>query len=63
MVEAIPCFAISAFCTSVNFVYNSLFNFEAFCCSLCMCFSSAFAAEIEEDGMSLAIAPRGSGSF
>ena len=50
-------------CTSVKFVYDSLFDFEVFCCSFCMRFTSVFAAGIEEDGTSLAIAPWGSGSF
>ena len=53
VVEAIlcsaACFAISAFCTSVNFAYDSLFDYEVFWCSLCMRFPSALAAEIEED--------------
>ena len=66
-VKAIPCssarFAISAFCTSVNFVYDSVFDFKVFCCSLYMFCTSAFAAEIEEDRMSVASAPWGSGSF
>ena len=50
VVEVIPCsaarFAISA---SVNFAYDSLFDYEVFCCSLCMRLPSAFAAEIEEE--------------
>ena len=40
-------------CTSVNFAYDSLFDYEVFCHLLCMRFTSAFAVEIEEDGMSL----------
>ena len=37
---------------SVLFIcpYDSFFDLEV--CSLCMCFTSAFLAEIEEDGMS-----------
>ena len=67
VVEVILCstarFAISDFCTSVNFAYGSLFHYEVFCCSLCMCLPSAFGAEIEEDRTSLVSAPWGSGSF
>ena len=40
VVEAILCsaarFAISAFCMSVTFAYDSLFDYEVFWCSLCM---------------------------
>ena len=67
VVEAILCsavrFAISAFCTSVNFAYNSLLDYKVSRCSLCMRLPSAFVAEIEEDGTSLVAAPWGSGSF
>ena len=43
--------------------YDSLFNFEVFCCSLSMHLTSVFVAVIEEDRTSLAITSWGHGSF